>query len=376
MKRVLGLLVLLAFPVVLAGCARTGGESAAGNSSAAGGSNTTATGADASGSSASPRKAGKRPTVAYVTNGIASFWVIAEAGARHAGDEFDVDVEVRMPPSDGRIANQKRMIEELLTMGVSGIAVSPIKPEDEQDILNAIGEQCHFITHDADAPDSNRLAYVGMNNYDAGRVCGKLVKEALPDGGEIIIFVGSLDQLNARLRRQGVIDELLDRSHDPKRYDQPDVGVLKGTKYTILDTRTDDFDFAKGKAQAEEAIAKYPELDGMVGLFAYNPPLMLEALKGADKLNKIKLIGFDEADETLQAIIDGYCVGTVVQDPYRYGYESVRILAGLARDDQSVLPPNGFLEIKERVIRKDNVQEFWNELKQRLKEGEAAAKKS
>jgi ribose transport system substrate-binding protein len=167
---------------------------------------------------------------------------------------------------------------------------------------------------------------------------------------------------------------LLDRSHDPKRYDPPDVGPLKGSKYTVLDTRTDDFDFAKGKSQAEEAIAKYPDLDGMVGLFAYNPPLMLEALKGADKLGKVKVVAFDEDDATLQAILDGHCVGTVVQDPYRYGYESVRILAGLARGDKSVLPPNKFLEIKERVIRKDNVQKFWDELKQRVKEGENAAK--
>jgi ribose transport system substrate-binding protein len=319
-------------------------------------------------------KSKKRPRVGYVTNGVDPFWTIAEAGALAAGKEFDVDVEVRMPTSDGRIANQKRMIEELLTMGVSGIAVSPIKPEDQLDILNSIGEQCHFLTHDADAPDSNRKAYVGMNNYDAGRVCGQLVKKSLPEGGEIMILVGSLDQLNARLRRQGLIDELLDRSHDPKRYDQPDVGVQKGEKYTILDTRTDDFDYAKAKSLAEEAIAKYPDLDAMVGLFAYNPPQALEALKGAEKLGKIKVIAFDEHDATLQAILDGHCEGTVVQNPYRYGYESVRILAGLARDDKSVVPENGFLEIKERVITKENAQQFWDELKQQIEEGKSASK--
>jgi len=31
-----------------------------------------------------------------------------------------------------------------------------------------------------------------MDNYEAGRMCGKLVKKALPDGGEIMIFVGRL----------------------------------------------------------------------------------------------------------------------------------------------------------------------------------------
>jgi ribose transport system substrate-binding protein len=312
---------------------------------------------------AEPPATGKRPTVAYVTNGIASFWTIAEAGARAAGKKFNADVEVRMPSSDSAIANQKRMIEELLAQGVDGIAVSPIKPEDQQDILNEIGRKCAFITHDSDAPSTNRLAYIGMSNYDAGLTCGKLVKEAIPNGGDVMIFVGRLDQLNARQRRQGVIDELLGRPHDPNRFDPPDVGVLRGEKYTILDTRTDNFDFGQAKSVAEDAIVRYPNLDCMVGLFAYNPPYMLEALKGANKAGKIKLVAFDEADETLQAILDGYCTGTVVQNPYMYGHESVRILAALARGDKSVLPPGGFLSIPERVIRKDNARQFWDELK-------------
>ena len=381
MKRLVALLGMCVLLVGAISCARSGAESASSSKSATSapavdtGAPSEMSGNDAA--SAAPKsdrkKGSKRPLIGFVTNGIDPFWTIAEAGAKAAGKEFDVDVDVKMPPSDGRINNQIRMIEELLTLGANGIAVSPIKPEDQQDILNSIGERCHFLTHDADAPASNRLAYVGMNNYDAGRACGKLVKESLPDGGEIMIFVGSLDQLNARLRRQGLIDELLDRTHDPNRYDPPTIGVQKGSKYTVLDTRTDDFDKAVAKSLAEEAITKYPDLDGMVGLFAYNPPQILAALKEADKINKIKVIGFDEQDGPLQAILDGTCVGTVVQDPYRYGYESVRILAGLARDDKSVLPANGFLEIKERVIRKDNVKQFWDELKQRLKAGEAAS---
>lgn len=166
-----------------------------------------------------PPAAGK-PTVAYVTNGIASFWLIAEAGARTAAAEFDVNLEVRMPPEG--VADQKRMIEELLTVGVDGMAVSPIDPANQTELLNMAAEQTHLITHDSDAPDSRRIAYVGMSNYDAGRLCGELVKEAVPQGGNVMIFVGRIEQHNARLRRQGLIDELLNRSHDPTRFDPPD----------------------------------------------------------------------------------------------------------------------------------------------------------
>lgn len=300
-----------------------------------------------------------QPRLAYVTNGIASFWVIAEKGALDAGKKYDVEVLVRKPPEE---ADQRRMVEDLVAMGVDGIAISPIDPDNQQDLLNEAAAATNLITQDADAPDCNRICYVGTDNYTAGRLCGELIKAALPDGGDIMIFVGRLGQLNARQRRQGIIDELLDRTADPKRFDAPG-DVLRGRNYVILDTRTDQFDFAKAKALAEDAITRFPELDAMVGLFAYNPPKCLEAVKEAGKVGRIQIIGFDEADETLRGIHDGEIYGTVVQNPYRYGVESVRILAGLARGDRTVLPDGGFLNIPTRKITRANVDAFWDELK-------------
>ena len=304
---------------------------------------------------------GKRPTVAYVTNGIASFWTIAEAGCKAAAKDLDVECLVRMPP-DGA-ADQKRMLEELINMKVDGISVSPINPANQTGVLNEVGNATNFITNDSDAPDSNRLAYIGMSNYDAGRMCGELIKEAMPEGGEVIIFVGRLGQLNADQRRQGIIDELLDRSNDPKRKFDPGDKVLKGDKYTILDTRTDNFDFAAAKSQVEDAIGKYPNVGAMVGLFAYNPPMILEAVKGADKIGDIKVIGFDEDDRTLEAITNGSCFGTIVQNPYMYGYKSVEVLTRLANGEKDFLPEDGFIDIPARPIKKADVDEFWTELK-------------
>jgi ribose transport system substrate-binding protein len=254
------------------------------------------------------------------------------------------------------------MIEDLLARKVDGIAVSPIDADNQTPFLKEVGKKTRMITHDSDAPFCDRICYVGMDNYEAGRMCGQLVKKALPDGGSVIIFVGRLGQDNARLRRQGVIDELLGRSVDATRYDEPGQ-VLKNGKYEVLDTRTDDFDFAKAKAQAQDAIVKYPKLGCMVGLFEYNPPIMLEALSGAGKLKTIKVVGFDENDKTLKSIQDGDAEGTIVQNPYKYGFESVRVLHALAKGDRSVVPANGFINIPARSITKENVDEFWAELK-------------
>ena len=311
-------------------------------------------GGDASGSS--------KPVLAYVTNGTARFWTIGANGAKAGAAEFDVECDIRMP--DGAV-DQKRILEDLVTKGVDGIAVSPIDPRNQVDLINNVCSQTRVITQDSDAPGTERMCFVGPDNYAAGRAVGKMVMEAMPDGGTLVIFVGRLEQDNARHRRQGVIDELMGWESDPERYSPPGATLDSG-KYQVLDTRTDQFDRAKAKSNAEDAIARFPGLGCMVGLFEYNPPMCLEALRSADKLGEIHVVAFDEADMTLQGILDGHVVGTVVQDPFAYGRESMRILAGLARGDQSVLPAGGVLDIPTRVIRKENVDAFWADLKVKL----------
>ena len=311
-----------------------------------------------------------KPRIAYVTNGIDSFWVIAEAGATAGAAKYDADVEVHMPAQG--VADQKRIVEDLLTRGFDGIAISPIDAENQTGLINEAAARTRVITQDSDAPKSNRLLFIGVDNYSAGRMVGQLVKEAMPQGGKVMIFVGRLEQDNARLRRQGVIDELLDRSHDKTRYDQLGAN-LTGPKYSVIGTLTDGFDFNRAKGLAEESMAKYPDLGCMVGLFAYNAPMCLEALKQAGKLGQIKVVSFDEQAETLQAIKDGHCQGTVVQNPYEYGMESVRVLAALARGDNSVIPANKYIDIPARQIRKDNVDPFWADLKQKMGPPKATA---
>lgn len=307
-----------------------------------------------------------RPRMAFITNGVADFWTIAEAGARAGGEEFDVQVEVLMPA--GGISDQKNMVDDCLTKQLDGIAISPINPVDQVDLINKACSKTRVLTHDSDAPGTDRLCYIGMDNYIAGRMCGELVRDALPDGGKIAVFIGRLEQDNARRRRQGVIDAVLGRDSDPTRYDEPGA-VLSEGGYEIVGTYTDQFDFPQGKANVEDALTRHEDLAACVGLFGYNPPLILEALKVQEKLGQVKVIAFDEDETTLRGIREGTVVGTVVQDPFGYGKESIRVLAGLHRGEDLAslgVDENGFLDIPARKIGPDNVEAFWAELNKNL----------
>lgn len=226
--------------------------------------------------------AGERARFAFVTNGVADFWTIGKAGADQAARDFNVEVTTIMPSG---ITDQTRKIEDLLARGTDGIAISPINPDNQGDALNDAATRVPLITHDSDAPDSDRLVYVGMDNYEAGYLCGLLTRDAIPAGGKVMLFIGRLDQDNAKRRRQGCIDGIFGRPKDPTRSDPVgEVIVSEDGKYQILGTLTDNFDRAKAKANAEDALTRNPDLAAMVGLFEYNPPLIMEALERIGRL--------------------------------------------------------------------------------------------
>lgn len=341
MKRHLSLFLAAGAALLIAGCKPAGDSSSTGSSSAGG-------------------STAKTPKIVFVSNVVDPFWVICQAGVEQAGKDFGVDARMIMP-AEG-LSDQKRILEDLITKGTDGIAVSPLDPANQTELLNKVAERSKLITADSDAPESKRLVYIGVGNYEAGRMAGQLMKEALPNGGKVMVFVGRLEQDNAKLRRQGFIDELIGRTPDATRFDPP-TAQPSGNGFTILGTLTDQADRAKAKANVEDTLSKHPDLAGAVGLFAYNPPAILEALTQAGKTGKVQVVGFDEDQGTLKGIQDGIVHGTVVQNPYEYGYQSVKVLKELLAGDTSSIPENKFIEVPARKIRKDSVDAFWAELK-------------
>src|SRR5262249_38090929 len=115
----------------------------------------------------------------------------------------------------------------------------------------------------------------------------------------------------------------------------------------------------KAKENAEDALAKLPADASacLVGLWAYNPPMILSAVndkvKDKARREKIKIVGFDEDFTTLDGIKNGDIYATVVQDPFGFGYESVKMMAALARGDRSVLPKDGIRYVPTRIVAKE-----------------------
>ncbi|HJQ22984.1 MAG TPA: sugar-binding protein [Blastocatellia bacterium] len=282
----------------------------------------------------------KKKRLAFVTNNAANFWTIAKRGCEQADQELDdVDVEFKIP-GEGTAAEQKRIIDDLLARGIDGIAISPVDPINQTQLLNDISKQALVFTQDSDAPQSNRACYLGTDNTAAGRQAGELVKEALPNGGKIMVFVGKSDAQNAKERFGGLKE------------------ALAGSKVEIIDLRTDDTDLVRAKANVADTLVKYPDIAGLVGLWEYNGPAIYNAVKDAGKLKQVKIVCFDEADDTLAGIKAGDIYATVVQQPYEFGYQSIKLMAAVLHGDKSGIPAGKQLFIPTKAIKQANVDAF------------------
>ena len=312
-------------------------------------SNSTApTATPSAGATAAPAAAGKPLKLAFVVNNSSPFWTIAHAGTDAAVKELNgaVEVDFRIP-ADGQAGTQRQMLDDLLAKGVDGIAVSPIDPANQTEFLDKIASQTLLICHDSDAPKSKRVCYIGTDNTAAGVEAGKLIKAALPEGGKIMVFVGTMDAANAQERFAGIKKE------------------LEGSKVEIIDVRTDETDRARAQKNVEDTLVKYPDISCLVGLWSYNGPAILNGVKNSGKAGAVKIVCFDEEEEVLAGVAAGSVFGTVVQQPYEFGRQSILKMAKHLGGDKAALA-GGKQIVPTLSIKKDTVAEFSANLKKQL----------
>ena len=292
-----------------------------------------------------PAVAQDKPALAFVANGASDFWKAAEAGMKKAQAELpDYTLEFKYP-DQAAVASQQSLMDNLATAGVKGIMVSAVDPKTSTDGLNKIASETALFTTDSDAPQTKRVAYIGSSNVDAGKQAAEIAKKAMPNGGKCLGFVGLLGADNAKERIQGMKDG------------------LAGSKIELVDVRGDDIDQARAKKNVEDALVASPDITCMVGFYSYNTPRIYEALRDAGKLGSITVVGFDDDPITLGGVKEGTVAATVVQQPFEWAYQGMKLMAAYLKGDKSGIPANGLIIIPTKIIGKDDVDAYAANLK-------------
>jgi ribose transport system substrate-binding protein len=286
--------------------------------------------------------------LAFVVNAASDFWKLAEAGVAKAQAELpDFELQFKYP-AQGTAAMQNSLMDDLVAAGTDAIMISSADPKNSIDAFNRIAAQVPLFTTDSDAPTSNRIAYLGSSNTLAGVQAGEEMVKALPGGGKCMGFVGFLEADNAKERIAGFRQ------------------AIDGKGIELVDVRGDDVDFARARTNVDDVLVANPEITCMVGFYSYNPPKIYEALQAAGKLGSITVVAFDEDPVTLGAVREGSFAATVVQQPFEWGYQGMKLMAAYLNGDKSGVPADGLIIVPTAVINKDNVDAFEADLKAKI----------
>ncbi|MGH7992458.1 MAG: substrate-binding domain-containing protein [Limisphaerales bacterium] len=293
----------------------------------------------------------KELRLVFVGSSSDDYWSIVRLGCDGAVRQLgNVDLDFRAP-TVRTAAAQQEIVNELVAQGVDGVAISPIDADNQTDFLNSIAGKVLLVCADSDAEKSKRVCYIGTDNVAAGTQVADLLKAALPRGGKIVLLVGYPGAQNAKERIAGITKG------------------LAGSNLQIVDTLADETKGTLALKNAQDALAKYPDLAGMVGLYSYDGPAILTAVRGAGKAGQVKIVCFDAESDTLAGIAAGDIYGTIVQKPFSIGRETIFRMGEYLRGDETQLA-GGKIFITTHAVTKDNVAAYQASLKALLQPGE------
>jgi ribose transport system substrate-binding protein len=291
--------------------------------------------------------------VLFVTGGPGEYWDQAVRGAREAADKFKVDLDVQAPAEHENPSQQNEILSKADFKKINGLGLSPLDAEGQAALINRIAQTTNVVTFDSDAPQTIRTTFVGTNNYGAGQLAARLAREALPKGGKVALLVVNLTKDNIQDRKSGFSDRLAEAGDD-------------SPKIEVVDVLEDQGQADQCAENIRKALANHPDLDGFVAMNGFHGPILMKTLRANGKLGKVKLVTFDDAPDTIAGVEDGSIYATVVQDPYLFGYETVRILAELRRGDDRLKPIGmSAYNIVPVTVMKENLEEFRKRMESR-----------
>ena len=150
-------------------------------------------------------------TIAMVPKALDNpIFIDARESAKKASEELGVEF-IWTASQKADAAEQAAVIESLIQKKVDAISISVNDPTALKDVINKAVEAGIIVsTFDSDSPESDRLFYLGTDNYAGGVTCAELMIELLGGKGKVAILTGVIGAFNLEERIRGFKERIED----------------------------------------------------------------------------------------------------------------------------------------------------------------------
>ncbi|MEM9222696.1 MAG: sugar-binding protein [Pseudomonadota bacterium] len=274
------------------------------------------------------------------------FFDLARDGCYKAQEELDGVTCNYIDPGEHTEQEQIQIVQDLITQGVDGIAVSPSNAPAMGKVLKAAVEAgIPVMTWDADLLDDDkgtRATFVGTKNYDIGVNLAEIAKGLHPDGGTVCLQTGGAAAANHNERLLGIRETLAgEKLGDPPG--SPLAGQNGWTEISGCPLITDD-DGNKAIQGMTDILAANPDLTSFISTGAFTQWFdnayrqAVEPYKGELDSGEMSIVVADTLPMQMDQLKDGLSQGQVGQRPFEMGYKAMFIMKDLA-EGKSVEDP-------------------------------------
>ncbi len=267
-------------------------------------------------------------TVAYLSVPFyAGFMRGLEDGAGQFGFAYD------LRDGEGDPATEVANIQNFIAEGVDLILLTPMSEGTIPAIIQAneagipvieVNNRAGFGSEDAEV-----VTYVGADDVEFGRLQAELLDQTF--GGEpttigyVIGIPGTSPQI---LRAEGFKEVLADHP-----------------EYEIVAEVTNNFNSAEALAVTQDLLTRFPK--GELDVIVMQGPDGVAAADFARQNGReeVQFILGDYPADVRQAIMDGYVLGTINQDPYPQAYEAMRMASLYLSGQEDQIPAPYYLEL-------------------------------
>ena len=278
------------------------------------------------------------------------YWQEAQAGltdaAKTMGVKAEMDGPTTLSPKDELDSFQKAV-----ALHPAGILVSVSNADMFKDPISAaVAAGIPVITIDTDSPNSNRLFFIGTNNYQAGQLGAQVMAKQLNGKGNVVVFTMP-NQVNLEERLHGYKDVF-------EKY--PGIKITQ-----VIDIKGDPriaFDATQSMIDKKEPV------DGFICMEAQAGKEVATVLDNSHLGGKKVIVAMDTDEKTLDWIKKGIIAATVAQKPYTMGYVGIKMvddyhhseadIAKMASSKGPTSPLPAFVDTGATLIDKNNVDEI------------------
>jgi len=257
--------------------------------------------------------------IAVVPKSVAfDFWLAVRAGAEKAGKEEGVQIIWKGPSDERDIAGQRAILENFITQRVDAIVFAACDAKAMVPIAQkALKAGIKVITIDSGLDPDVSLCFVATDNIKGGMIAAETLAKLIGYEGKVGLIPFVPGAATSIQRERGFKE-----------------GLKKFPKVKLVATLYSESDVTKGMQVTENMLTAHPDLKG---IFAANEPGAIGAarvLQARKLVGKVKLVAFDAAPTEIKALQDGVIQALIVQNPFRMGYEGVKMAVKALRGEK------------------------------------------